>query len=357
MMLGRWVGLVVVMVGLMVGNEVGRLPSSVSAQGPEQPIYVGSGITNVKWSEDSSSLVFQEPFNSDYGVFTPEHDTWFQFFVGSRQVIRTNSWPLQPPLTLAQRQRFEIATASFIFASPDKRYLVYVAEPLGWDNPVQRPLAIADLQTNQHKIIWDILVQGMSSFLFDYHVLWSGNSRVFFVVGGGYGGQRQPFYISNFAPNLNTLTIQPIVEGLAFGGETIYPQRIFDLSDNGGQILLEDLRPDYTTRLFLWDVNDLSVSKLIPTTTYVVEAAFKPDNEQMVLFVDEDGLKRHDLNANTTTLLDVTANPSWADGGIWISPDIQYIALYDSDVGGRDWLYVVPISDLPIVTPMPTIQR
>ncbi len=352
----RCVGLMVVLGGLIFGNGWRELPSPVSAQGSEQPIYVGSGITNVKWSEDSSSLVFQEPFNSDYGVVTPERDTWFQFFVSSRQVARTNSWPLQPTLTGNQRQRFEIAFDSFIFPSPNGRYLVYVAEPVSWTNPVLFPIGLADLQTNQHRIIQEIQVKNASVFDTNYAILWSGNSLVFSLVGEGYAGKRQPFYVTNFTPNLNTLIVQSIVEGLAFGGDTIFPQMIFDLSNNGSQILLEDLRPDFTSRLFLWDVNNSSQSKIIPTTTYVVEAAFNPSNEQMVLFVDEDGLKRQDMNANITTLLDVTANPSWADGGIWISPDIQYIALYDSSVGGRDWLYVVPISDLPIVTPMPTTQ-
>ncbi len=317
--------------------------SLLFAQGPEQPIYVGSGILNIKWSNDSGSLVFQEPFNELIGVQTSERNTWYQFISDTKQVTRSNSWPLQPALTSGQRQSFEIAFDSFIFPSPNGRYLVYVAEPAGWTNPALFPIGLADLQTNQHRIIQEIQVNNASVFDTNYVISWSGNSLVFSIVGEGYAGKRQPFYVSNFTPNLSTLIVQSIVEGLAFGGDTIYPQMIFDISNNGSQVLLEDLRPDFTSRLFLWDVNNIAASKIIPTTTRVVEAAFNPSNEQILLFVDQGGLKRHDLNSNTTTTLDVGINPSWADGGIWISPDARKVAVYNSDPGGRDYLYVFAI--------------
>lgn len=48
MMLRRWVGLIVLVVGLMVGNNLGGLPESATAQSPQ--------ITAIAWSPDGASV-------------------------------------------------------------------------------------------------------------------------------------------------------------------------------------------------------------------------------------------------------------------------------------------------------------
>ncbi|KAB2859287.1 MAG: hypothetical protein F9K46_11135, partial [Anaerolineae bacterium] len=128
-------------------------------------IYVdGAWITNISWAEDSRSLVFQtERFDNAAGrpisgVDTDGVDTWHQYFIESESLVDSDYWPLQPNWTSQQYQDFEVYQSqdhiSFVFLSPNGRYAVYGGQvPPNSPEYYPLPLGIADLETNEHRIL------------------------------------------------------------------------------------------------------------------------------------------------------------------------------------------------------------
>lgn len=345
----RWVWKIV---GLIVLAGV-LWPPRVSAQDDpheKNRIYTtGALILNVCWTPDSSHLVYQielydniadRPIN---GPNTPNDDTWRQYSVATGQTSRGTTWPLQPDLTPQQFNDFDIFhngdDHSFVYASPNRRYLVYSAQ-VPANAGYGLPLGVADLSNNSHRILDS--EQGVygndfpGDFLF-FSILWSEDSSAF-TLDSGFG--RHLYYISQL-DDLDSLVVQLLnpYEGLPLGDSTFRAGAIFDLSADGNLVLMQG------GDLVIWDVVNNSGTG-IHVEGIVAGAIFTPD-EQSILFVDEDGLKRYTIAINEVTLLNSDINSVWGYRGAYFSPNGAHVAIVADDWESL-YLFEVPeIGDVP----------
>lgn len=328
-------------------------PSHVSAQDdPHEKnriLLAGVNIVNISWSPDSHNLVFQvESYDNEadrpiYGPYTPGTDYWHSYSVETGQILRGEIWPLQPHLTPQQFQDFEIYhngnDQSFVYISPNGRYLIYSGQ-VPANAGYGLPLGIADLDTGTHRLLdesEDVERNDIPGYIEAYKIQWSENSTAF-TLDSWFG--RGIYHISQL-DNLDTLVVRWLnpAEGLPLGDSTFRPGAIFDLSIDGDRILT------WAGDLVIWDVTTTTGTS-ISVEGIVAGAIFTPD-EQAILFVDEEGLKRHDIAENQTTLLNPEISSTWADGGAYFSPDGKYVAINADDLDALYLFEVIEADDIP----------
>lgn len=312
-------------------------------------LLAGVNIVNISWSPNSDSLNFQiEDFDNQAngpinGPYTPGTDYWHRYFVATKQITRSETWALQPSLTTQQYQTYGIYIngddRSFIFPSPNGRYFVYSAEL-----PVNSmghccPLGITDQNTNTQRIFDTNEGVFRNNFLGNfeaYKVQWSDDSSAFTLESL----EAQGVYYFSQLNDLSTLSLT-ILARLPLGNGNYQPNRNFDISANGSQLLL--YRSGGNDSIFaLWNVSAVT-GTVIPVQGRVVGAVFT-HNDQRVLYIDEAGLKQYDIATNQVTLLDPAINSIWGAGGAYFSPDGRYVAIvrgdpesiYIFDIGGTN---------------------
>lgn len=316
----------------------------------------GLSILNTGWTPDSSVLVFQiEQYDNSAGrpmtgPNTPNYETWRQYDLTSGQISRGTIWPLQPDLTAEQYRDFEIYNSdidrSFVFQSPDGRYLVYTAFVSA--SSYGFPLGIADLSTGNHRILGDLEGIKRNNNLGDlefYKVQWSENSGAFTL----HSLMRPGFYYISNLEDLTTLSIysSESFPGFPLNDTTFYPGSVHDLSAAGDHLIVLGGTSDNTGRLVLWNMMTDSRTS-IPIQGLVAGSVFT-QNDQRVLFIDEEGLKQYDIPENQTTLLNPEISSTWATGGAYFSPNGQYVAIrVDAPEPESLYLFEVPeIGDIP----------
>jgi hypothetical protein len=323
------------------------------AQGSYQPIASSlNSAVNVSWSFDGKLLLFQDDGTTDVGVLTQE-DRWFQYDTDTKQLSRSNRWSLQPTLTTSQIQTFEMAKdaigqLTFAFVSPNNRYIVYGSRK----QEIGHALAIADLQNNTYRIINEITIGSLAVFDSSYVVKWSKGSTAFVVQATpSYGASTNIFYVSNFTTSLNNLSFQSLI-ATTVSSQTAYSYRVFDISPDGIRVLLERASPN-NTGFILWNAQNPSENRIVVVGgSFIVEAAFSPQDADKVRFIGPNGLVEYALTAATATTLEPNINNSWVNSA-WFAPAGNKVALLNRSNSGLAKLYVIDFS-LLTSTPTPT---
>lgn len=346
----KWSLLLVV---LLAGMSV-----SVAQESPTQVFEYF--VVNVSWSSDSETLVFQDllTYNAnggnDIGVQPETSGTWHTYHVTSGQLTDEDVWPLQPALTPEQVQLFEIVTddgqISFVFPSPNGRYIVYAAQkPPDWQ-AMSLPVGLADLQTGEHIIFTNMGVSNLETFsmteeISDYTVLWSADSGAFTIETRSlHGSAPRVNFVSNYATSVHNATSQPLhQDGVSIGGVPVYATAAHDFSSSGRQVLLQgpvSISPPVDD-LFIWDPDDPTQSRIV-TSSNIIQAMFSPLSDNLVWYIDETGLVEYNLSNDTATVLD-PAIKSTNLYGAWFSPDGQYVAVLETVE--QDVFYVYDIGE------------
>ncbi|MBZ0318747.1 MAG: hypothetical protein K8L91_20195 [Anaerolineae bacterium] len=323
------------------------MPQTLLAQGNPNEKYLiyngGASLVNISWANDSLSLAYEE-YRSLTGVCPTAVNTWHRYFVETLQTTDSDCWALQPTLTPEQQSTFEILVdadvASFVFISPTNRYIVYMGTSSVFNS---FPLGIADLSTGQHRILEEIQIQGTAIQSFDLHrIQWDANGSAFTFENSFEGGDTEVYYISNL-DDLNNLTVVTLGDVLLIGEARFGAHTAFDSSPVGQRVLLGGSSRSISP-FVLWDVvNETGVP--IEVDGRVAGAAFFGENHEFILFVDEAGLKRYEIQSSRITLLNPEINSIWGSGGVFFSPNAQRLALVNGGRGGGQWLYVIPIPE------------
>ncbi len=310
----------------------------------------GLYLVNISWAFDSSSLVFQESQieNSRHieGVYTPGVETWRQYSVLTQQTTTSDFWPLQPNLTPTQMADFEVNSPnSFIFASPDNCWIIYPTPNTGIR--YYFPLGIANMCTNQHIIIADLLVGDSTAFDLR-RVHWSDDSSAFTLENWLGAGFLDIYHISGL-DNLNNPTIVMLNNAPRTVSNTaFYTETVLDVNATGSQLILYGSgEQSFPKRLVRWDM-DTNSGVEIPVEGTVAGATFFGQDQQSILFVDEAGLKKYRVPSSQVMLLNPDINSTWIDGGwtdngAFFSPNDRYFALYDFEAAGGNNLYVMEV--------------
>lgn len=324
----------------------------IMGQGTFLPFFdLSDFISNPIWALDSKSFIFQ--YATETGVKTTS-PSWFQYQVEGKQLIQTNQWPLQPSLTSTQQQIFEVmidtsGKSTFLFSSPNGRYVVYVSRR--WAKIPGFALAIADLQTNEHKILDDISV-GASTYDLLYSVKWSKDSKAF-AVNVDEPPALCSYYVTNFASSVTAATSIYLDRGLPSGSPIRDAFRVFDISSDGSQLLLAGNFSNNQASIFLWNTLNLPQSQSINGLgNNILAAAFSPNSQYRFRFIGSKGLVEYDMNAGTQTVLDSSISTAWVQKA-WFSPNGSRIILQDMGIPKPARLYYVdirPPNQTPTIT-------
>lgn len=328
----------------------------IHAQTDNQPVYEGDTIVgNMGWDADSRWIYFQEFFDGNsFGVNPEIPQQWIGYDTVTDQLQRFDPWPLQPTLTAIQMTDFEVATAngivSFVFPSPNGRYIVYAAQkpPQALDGP----LGIADLQTGEHIVIDSVYISRIDAYETSwrgyYRVRWSADSSAFIIETNRPVVDSTLYYVSNFSTDVSNTSVEDLTHGgTMVSGELVNPYLGYDISHDGDEVLFKLGVPfaGYSQRLVIW--NHLNgTSRVIQGVGLILEAKWDEQHPDAVVFIDERGLVRYDLNSDMSEIL----NPDLSSTIInlaWISPDTQQIAIFVQATANRGELYIydIPATD------------
>ncbi len=316
--------------------------NSITAQDHErQPIFEGGfDINNVTWSPDSQFVSFHLG-GSDIYVET-EWESWYGYELDTGILSEGHVWPLQPQLSKAELENFNPLDGSYIFLSPNERFIVYATQDDTLDyyeSGLHFGLALGDLETGERKNL-SLYVETPLNGPEYLNVTWSADSSAFVV----FDQQLTPIitYVSNYGRFIGD------AEAISFSTTTgVGSWNVYDVSDDGRKVLVsamtwENYQSDY--RLMVWDVTDSSQSIVIDEVdaSEIAAAILAPDTLDRILFVNPEGLSEYDSQSHQTTLLDPMLSGGYFEvGRIMFSPDGRWLAYY----GFEDGFFVIPMSD------------
>ncbi len=299
---------------------------------------------NEIWSANSQKFVFYDTAAGDLEesvqISTPN---WLEYDVTTQETTNQNTWPLQPTLTDDERQTFDVSTnpdgrESFIYESPDGRFLVY-GKGNETDDSGRWSIGIADRQQGQ-AVTLPIHVWDPFSGPRYFKVLWSADSKAFaanflsddgtpvFVHVGGYEADLSGAVVNWFSISVKDRNFYP------FGG---YGQDIFALSGDGSHVLLtsneetaED--PSSPVKLLLWDVLNPDASQIIDSLDggKIGATSFVPGDETKLLILNDAGLMLYDLSNGESTQITTDINTESTQRAAF-SPDGNWLVSVTGD--------------------------
>jgi len=327
--------------------------STLAAQNTQlQPIYAGYVVQHLSWSTDSRSLVFND------GV------VWQQYDLQTRRLSQSQTWPLQPQLTKAEKLLFK--PQSFMFGSPNGRYIVYVGRcrpfpkgKVGGEGTTCE--SYIELLDRYQGKAFDVAVVGFVDYYNgsdDFSIFWNRQSSAFTITSRlTYGGGVWIGYVS-LRKGLQSLTPADVLP-LTIGNRSYtlvddwlrFP--VFDISDNGDVVLLHvslnDTVDDQTIpQIALLNPLNPTQSQIIDLegSKTVIGAAFKAGNEQKLLIADDRSLLEYDLTTGTSRVASDIISSTQARIAAF-SPDRKWLALVNSKDGGSSTgarVYIFPVS-------------
>lgn len=338
-------------VALFLVVTIANGTGSVTAQLDPEPIHSFTGaMLNMRWSLDSTIFMFQQNLyldngERDFGVHTFSTN-WYAYDQARREVIRSDDWPLQPFLDTAKKQAMQLATIneqeSFVFPSPNGRFLAYLAEPpTDWCDGIDvcgRPLAIYDQVAESFQYISYVnmfnstsyVTSGdISDFEHDFNLVWSANSSTLYGYTLTSGNAPLTFRIAGFNTSPLVLTVQMLSDGFQVQNESVAADGILAVSSDGMRFLTG------TYGFWLYDFADLSKSKqLADSKAWIICAIFDPHDDNVIWYINKFGLFRRDLIADQEVLIDASINSNRVtDSSPWVqkaffAPNLSAIALY-----------------------------
>lgn len=309
--------------------------SGFMALGAQSLLITGPTISNVSWSTDSETLVFQT-FQALHRVNSIDNG-WYQYSPVTEMLTNTNTWALQPALSLTELAMFTPATdengsPSYIWVSPSERYIIYAESE-------SRYLTIGDRLLGE--LIHSYIVPDPYQLTDNFKAFWSADeSAVAFI---SLSGNNIPFtfYIDNLTPSVTQANIT-IAVSTTVNGQDYSLLQPFDISADGSRVLMlvqeyDPVEPfsDSETSIMIWNALNPNSSHVIPNTPTVSGASFAPGDENKILIVSPAGLIQYDISLQTEILLNSEINASWVDEAIF-SPNGEWVALREQVGGSRE---------------------
>ncbi|MCU0498642.1 MAG: hypothetical protein MUF87_14925 [Anaerolineae bacterium] len=328
---------------------------------PYTPILNTFGyILNVRWSEDSQTLSFQEIYPPHFSVQGPDpfddSTKWYNVTINTsaqHEVNKSSQPPFNPTLQQALA-RLPVAMdddgeRGMIILSPDQRYVVYAAQDF-IEGEQHFPLAITEIATGWTGMTEEIFISSPSVLARIYQLNWSADSSAFVVdFNTGFGDDRK-FHVTGYASDRDEIAQKLIVTRISelnFNGRTIYAGvGVTGISSDGNRLLLDVIFRQGEYNLMIWDLHDTSQSQVIVyggEMANFISADFV-NEDQEVLYIDPTGLWQYDLTTDALKLLDESINSSWVDYA-WFSPNGRWMALLDREAlfNVRSFLYILPV--------------
>jgi hypothetical protein len=316
-------------------------------------------IHNASWSSDGALFTFQLGTYINYdlilGVNTPEFESWFAYDANQEGLSSKGATTWRQYEKLASHLSAQITLAthpdgaiSFIFPSPNERYVVYAA-PRQRGDPFGYALAVTDVITRYTSIISNVRTVYLSDFTNFYNVIWSAGSTAFVVQHDSGFAADITTYVSDNAADFNPAKIVDLSR-IDINGRSLETSREFAaISEDGKKVALSVRANVNESYLLIWNSKDIVSSQFIPTGQYyypVVAAAFV-NGDQVVLYISEEGLMKYELATQETVLIDASINSTWVDKA-WFSPTGKQIALLDSAAlpSEKNTLYMYDIPSL-----------
>ncbi len=254
-------------------------------------VYTGDFLGNFYWSADSRQLVFAEDATSRVDM-TDDH--WNSYDVAAEELQMASRWPLQPTFTSQEQSAFNVASGvvqtSFIYASPNGRYLIYAPAE---ENPrIPAPLAVSDRQTLQTYVEPESILDPFSGPK-EFSVIWAADSSAF-VLRNDRGLNSTPWLIygSDFSEDVEDTTLK-LIDKVEITSTEYFVREVLDISGNGDLLLLDTGVQDPETlqlvehHLILWDTQDEANSIVIGAWDDVTYAgAFCPSSETRVVYLN-----------------------------------------------------------------------
>lgn len=327
-----------VLIGLSCAIMVGFVPLEVrplAAQDHErQPIFEGQ-VEELMWSPDSRFLAFTNRYSPQIQI---ESDyKWYNYDTETQMIGESQVWPFYPTLSDAERENFNPLDDSYIFLSPNGRYIVYAVQDDVLDysqSMVRFGVAIGDLETGEYTKLLLYISNPVSGPKY-WNIKWSADSTAFVI----FDQQLTPVvhHISNFEDSLTDVQVTALSE-LDFAAWDVY-----DVSENGQQVLLNVFTAELEYKIMVWRVPEIAPLYIISDfdTRLLVRgnATFAPNNPNRILLHNEQGLIAYDLESQQTIILDDRF--PFVDGDLTaFSPDGRWLAYYRWDD-----LFVIPMSD------------
>jgi len=282
------------------------------------------------WSSDSTRFVFSDVQSAPIALTLPDPG-WTQYDVTTNTLTTHFSWPLQPALNSTELKLFK--PDGFIYSAPNNKFLFYSKS-----NSTKSALANRDLA--QEEIIDVFTVGGMSALGNGFELQWSDNSTAvaFSFALGEEGPSEELYYFyfpdanATFRPSMKTFW-RVIIEGLSYSTVSIVDDKLYDLSADGGSVLLvgRNLSEDTMgpARLIVWTPDDPNGSRvitdLVPDSIRV--ASFAPSSNTKLLILDEQAnLIEYDvITGKMITLRSQITPTKWFRA--WFSPNAQWLAI------------------------------
>lgn len=305
------------------------------------PIYSGPFPRSWSWSADSLQFAFTNGIEPIPAAVEMNDEDWFEYDVTTRLLIRHIQWPLQPTLTDAEETIFSPG-ATFMFASPDGRFLIYAGDrqpdELFW-------MKIADRQNQKASNLPDFVLSPTSGTE-DFNVLWSADSASFVTSSTSENGYNIVDYTSNFQSDLSKATVEDI-DGGRFHKRLFTVLKAYDVSDNGEIVLCE--LEEYTEtvdqsnlplKLAIWNTEKDSIAQVIDNLDgkTITGASFAAGDDSKLLVTNDSGLIEYDLSTDTSTIL----YPAFKGNAVIFSPDAHYAAIIADN--GNVMIAPIPIS-------------
>lgn len=331
-------------------------------------VYAGDGIgfaiDYFFWEPNSLRLTFNV-----YG-----DEPWRQYNIQTRQIepLPDATFRAFAPNAISQQlnpAKDRDGRPWFGYPSPNGRFVIYPTAGSGkWSN-TQFTLSIGDLQTGQ-SLATEAKVIGMFHLTGLYRVWWSATSNAFMVSSRYSDDEPHTIYYGyDFDISIPRLRLSEL-ESLPFNdGKVYYPVVPHDVSDNGLRALVSAITlgethggwDDRPRRFIILHADNFPQSRVVEgfEAKGVIGAAFAPNDESKILFVDENGLSEYDLTTNMVSLVNGNINAAWVRQELDVSPskvfryrrsqalfspDGKWIALYLSgyEFDSASRLYILP---------------
>jgi hypothetical protein len=325
------------LISLVLGNLIRRDLVSVAQDDALQPIYSSPDIMNVKWSTDSQFLVFGLAEND---VRSSTGD-WLRYDVSTEETQRSNRWYLQPRLRPGEEALFQPYDRTFVYASPDERFIAYAVEH---PSPITTVpiLAVGDRQREEVVALPDVYyIRDPYGGPDDFEVLWSADSRSFTLTNRfGRSGDTllvTSLFVTGFASEPPDVQVQDWSESLVIAGQEYYSSEVHAIGLTGERVLIESNVGDLgtneifdNTHLILWNTQQPSDSLALTAidTSHLIAATFHPTAPDKLLLVNERGLVEYDIHSRRMTVLNPAYHSGLGDYGLF-SPDRAWLAIVE----------------------------
>lgn len=325
---------------------------SIDAQSDDlTPIYTNTAPEQFAWSTDSTNFVFLGS-TTQRGVQIPEPN-WYSYDVATAILNNASTWSLQPVLTsteIANLNPFLAGNTTFMFVSPNGRYVVYTIQDT-------QALALGDRLLGQVYPIPNVFIPSPTIGTDQFRVLWSADSTAFIAIyASAHSDEFGILHVRGFADNPVKIEMLPI-------GATLIDGRAFrylnahDISADGSHVLLSGIEvfpntdlPPSPLKLILWNPSSPEDGEIFDMFTGQITGASFEADENSLLIVNEQGLVRFDRTTNEIAILNSGIDSEWVSQALF-SPDGEFVALIHEDVNtGNKTIYIAHIADIVIPT-------